>query len=122
MSLVHEMPDCDPYNQTEPPKSQRRGRASQLGIMASSLRAIMRQCLAVLGLLLIVLAIPVGIVTPLLPIGLPLAILGVVLLGRNAVWGKRWMEGVLARHPKLERFAPNWLMRAVFGREKSSHG
>ncbi len=119
MSLVHDMPDCDPYNQNDMREaSQVRPRGARS--MALSLRGVLRQCLAVLGLFLIVLAIPIGIVTPLLPIGLPVAILGVVLLGRNAMWGKRWMEGVLARYPKLERFAPGWLMRAVFGREKRS--
>ena len=55
---------------------------------------------------------------PIIPVGLPIAILGVVLLGRNAMWGRRWMESVLARHPRVERFAPNWLMRLVFGRDK----
>jgi hypothetical protein len=28
------------------------------------------------------------------------------------------MEGILTRHPRVERFAPNWLMRLVFGRDK----
>jgi hypothetical protein len=65
-----------------------------------------------------VVAIPIAFVTPIIPVGLPIAILGVVLLGRNAMWGRRWMESVLARHPRVERFAPNWLMRLVFGRDK----
>jgi len=77
-----------------------------------------RQVLAVTGLGLVVLAIPIGIATPFLPIGLPMAIVGAVLLGRNAVWGRRWMESVMARHPRVEKMAPNWLMKAVFGREK----
>ena len=79
-----------------------------------------RQMLAVVGLMHIVVAIPVGIATPFLPIGLPIAIIGVILLGRNSVWGRRWMEGIMVRHPRVERFAPNWLMRLVFGREKRS--
>ncbi len=84
----------------------------------------LRQVLALIGLLLIVIAIPVGIATPLLPVGLPIAIVGVVLLGRNAVWGRRWMESVLVKHPRVERFAPNWLMKLVFGRDKQTppHG
>ncbi|MEL6862220.1 MAG: hypothetical protein AAGL11_10295 [Pseudomonadota bacterium] len=89
-----------------------------LGVVGSSVRTLVRQAFALLGLALIVIAIPIAFVTPLLPIGLPIAILGVVLLGRNSLWGRRWMEGVLERHPKVERFAPNWLMKAVFGREK----
>jgi hypothetical protein len=77
-----------------------------------------RQILALTGLIMIVVAIPIAFVTPIIPVGLPIAILGVVLLGRNAMWGRRWMESVLARHPRVERFAPNWLMRLVFGRDK----
>jgi len=30
------------------------------------------------------------------------------------------MERVLARHPRVERMAPNWLMKAVFGRDKKT--
>ncbi|MEZ5997478.1 MAG: hypothetical protein R3B98_02150 [Hyphomonas sp.] len=79
-----------------------------------------RQVLALVGLILILIAIPIGFATPFLPVGLPIAIMGVVLLGRNAGWGRRWMERVLARHPRVERFAPNWLMKLVFGREKGA--
>ncbi len=92
-----------------------------LGIVGSSVRTLVRQAFALLGLVLIAIAIPIAFVTPLLPIGLPIAILGVVLLGRNSLWGRRWMESVLERHPRVERFAPNWLMKAVFGREKRNH-
>lgn len=86
--------------------------------VTTSARMALRQFLAALGLVLIIIAIPIGLLTPFLPIGLPTAILGVVLLGRNAVWGRRWMERMMVRHPRLERFAPKWLMRAVFRREK----
>ncbi|MFN3608254.1 MAG: hypothetical protein ACK4Y9_04240 [Hyphomonas sp.] len=87
-------------------------------VLRDGVNVAARQLLAVSGLGMIVLAVPVGIATPFIPIGLPLAIVGVVLLGRNAVWGRRWMESILARHPRVERLAPNWLMRSVFGREK----
>ena len=89
-----------------------------LGVVGSSVKTLVRQAFALLGLALIAIAIPIAFVTPLLPIGLPIAILGVALLGRNSLWGRRWMEGVLERHPRVERFAPNWLMKAVFAREK----
>ncbi len=89
-----------------------------LGLVGSSVRTVVRQASALFGLFLIVIAIPIGFLTPFLPIGLPIAIVGVVLLGRNALWGRRWMERVLARHPRVERMAPNWLMKAVFGRDK----
>lgn len=86
--------------------------------MAAGARTIVRQSLAVLGLILIILAFPIGFLTPFLPIGLPIGIVGVLLLGRNSIWGRRWMERVLVRHPLIERLAPNWLMKLVFGREK----
>ncbi|MCI4645218.1 MAG: hypothetical protein MRY64_10580 [Hyphomonadaceae bacterium] len=86
------------------------------------MRTFVRQCLALLGLFFIIVGVPIAFLTPFpfVPIGLPVVILGVVLLGRNSVWGRRWMEGVIARHPTIERFAPNWLMRLVFGRDKQS--
>lgn len=90
--------------------------------IGSGVRTIVRQAFALLGLALIIIAIPLGLITPFLPIGLPIAIVGVVLLGRNSLWGKRWMESVIARHPRIERLAPNWLMVAVFGREKRQFG
>ena len=77
-----------------------------------------RQAMALSGVGLIVLSVPVGFATPNLPVGLPMAVVGAVLLGRNAVWGRRWMESVLTRHPRIEKMAPNWLMTRVFGREK----
>lgn len=97
------------------------GAIAPLGLVGASVRALVRQAFALLGLVMIVVAIPIAFVTPLLPIGLPLAILGVALLGRNSLWGRRWMEGVLERHPRVERFAPNWLMKAVFAREKRAY-
>ena len=107
-------------HQTEPhmPDSQDEPLLKPLGALRRHLRQAFRQMLAVVGLMHIAVAIPVGMATPFLPIGLPIAIIGVILLGRNSVWGRRWMEGIMARHPRVERFAPNWLMRLVFGREK----
>ena len=80
--------------------------------------AIIRSTLAILGAVLIPLGVIIAFLTPILPIGLPIVILGVVLLARNAVWGRRWLQGMLARHPKLERFAPDWLLRLIFGEHK----
>lgn len=100
-------------------KKSTAGRTNPIGSFRNSVNVALRQILALIGLVMIIIAIPIAFVTPLLPIGLPIAIVGVVLLGRNAVWGRRWMEGVLERHPRVERFAPNWLMKLVFGRDKS---
>lgn len=110
------MPDGSPHID---PKHQTSA-AAPLGAVGHSMRTLVRQLFALLGLLMIVIAIPIAFVTPILPIGLPIAIIGVVLLGRNSIWGRNWMERVLARHPRMERFAPNWLMKAVFGRTKRS--
>ena len=110
------MPDTERNPQRDPaPLGQ------PIAAMSQGMRTLVRQTLAILGLFLIAIAIPIAFVTPFLPIGLPIAIFGVVLLGRNSLWGRRWMEGVLTRHPGVERFAPNWLMKLVFGREKSAH-
>ena len=110
------MPDGQSHMNDPRPKPQ--GAGAPLAVVGSSVRTLVRQAFALLGLLLIIIAIPIAFVTPFLPIGLPIAIIGVVLLGRNSLWGKNWMEGVMRRHPKIERFAPNWLMKAIFGREK----
>mgnify|MGYP003652884391 CR=1 FL=1 len=111
------MPDTDRKEGSDPAVEITGQPFNALG---SGLRTVIRQVVAIIGLLLIALAIPIGILTPLVPIGLPIAIVGVILLGRNAVWGRRWMEGMIERHPTLERFAPGWLMRVVFGREKNT--
>ena len=113
------MLNTEPEDENRPSPEKEKKRVP-LQTVTTGLRTLIRQLLAVFGLVLIAIAIPIAFVTPLLPIGLPIAIVGVVLLGRNAIWGKRWMENMLARNPHLERFAPNWLMRLVFGREKGS--
>ena len=111
---MNEMRDGSPHLDPETGQAQ----AAPFGAVGAGMRTLVRQMFALIGLLMIIVAIPIAFVTPILPIGLPIAILGVVLLGRNSVWGRRWMEGVITRHPRVERFAPNWLMKAVFGREK----
>jgi len=107
---------ADDENFMQPQDAPSPARPAQ--VLRSKVSIAFRQILALAGLIMIVLAIPIAFLTPIIPVGLPLAVLGVVLLGRNAVWGRRWMESVLSRHPGVERFAPNWLMKLVFGREK----
>ena len=82
------------------------------------LHKIIRPFLAVLGLVLIVISVPIALASPLIPIGLPIGIVGVLLLGTNSVMGRNWMESVLHKRPWIERMAPHWLMRMVFQREK----
>ncbi|MDX1291876.1 MAG: hypothetical protein R3265_03605 [Hyphomonas sp.] len=105
-------------DETSIPKETATSPAKPAGGLRNGVNVAFRQILALTGLIMIIVAIPIAFLTPIIPIGLPIAIIGVMLLGRNAIWGRRWMEGVLARHPRVERFAPNWLMRLVFGRDK----
>ncbi len=97
-------------------------RVKPLGAVRSGATTLLRQFLALLGVFFIIIGIPIAIMTPFpfVPIGLPIVIFGVVLLGRFSVWGHNWMEGMLVRHPSIEKFAPNWVMKLVFGREKQA--
>jgi hypothetical protein len=79
-----------------------------------------RQALALTGAGLIALSVPVGFATPNIPVGLPMAVVGVVLLSRNAVWGQRWLDDLLVRRPGVERLVPAWLVKALLQREKRS--
>ncbi len=101
-----------------PTLDQRTYALKPIHVVRNGVNVAARQTLAATGLGLIVLSVPVGFATPFIPLGLPLAIVGVVLLGRNAVWGRRWMEGMMTRYPALERLAPEWLIKSVFNREK----
>ncbi len=107
----------DPFDMTRPAPAVT---DQPIAAVGQGMRTLVRQLFAILGLVLIIVGVPIALVTPFpfVPIGLPIVILGVALLGRNSMWGRNWMEGVLARHPKIERFAPNWLMKLVFAREK----
>lgn len=77
--------------------------------------AILRNALVIIGIILIPTGVIVALLTPIIPVGLPIVILGVVLVARNASWGKRLFQSILARHPTLERFAPDWLLHLIFG-------
>jgi hypothetical protein len=85
-----------------------------------TLRSMGRQMLAFIGLVFVIIGVPLAMITPFpfVPIGLPVVVMGVALLGRNSVWGHALLERMLMRWPSLERFAPNWLMQLVFARPK----
>lgn len=89
-------------------------------LLRHMVRSIVRGVLAGVGGVFIMIGVPVAIMTPFpfVPIGLPIIITGVVLLGRNSTAGRKWMESVMERWPKVERLAPDWLMKLVFGRSK----
>ena len=113
------MPDSEMQDDRE---EQPRRPVQPIAAVGQGMRTLVRQFLALLGLVHIMVGVPLAMLTPFpfVPIGLPVVIIGVVLLGRNSVWGRRWMEGIMDRWPTIERFAPHWLMKLVFGRDKRS--
>jgi drug/metabolite transporter (DMT)-like permease len=90
-----------------------------VGAVFKGVRLIGRQTLALIGLLLVILSVPIGFLTPFLPIGLPVGIFGSALLARNSVWGQRLIRHLLRRYPRLEKIAPNWLLALILGKEKA---
>ena len=88
--------------------------------MRDGARLIGRQTLAVIGLVLVFLSIPIGFLTPFLPIGLPIGIFGSALLARNSVWGQRFIRHLLVKYPRLEKISPDWLLKLILGKEKAS--
>lgn len=92
------------------------GKFGRVGIGA---RLIGRQALAITGLVLVILSVPIGFLTPFLPIGLPIGIFGSALLARNSVWGQRFIGHIVNKYPALERISPNWLVQLVLGRDKN---
>lgn len=92
--------------------------SGKLGQVGGGVKLIGRQALAIIGLVLVILSVPIGILTPFLPIGLPIGIFGSALLARNSVWGQRFIGYILDKNPNLERISPNWLIKLVLGRDK----
>jgi len=93
--------------------------AAGLGRVGNGARLIGRQTLALIGLLLVILSVPIGFLTPFLPIGLPIGMFGSALLARNSVWGQRLIKHLLTRYPRLEKISPNWLLKLILGQEKA---
>ena len=89
------------------------------GIVIEGARLIGRQALAVIGLLMVILSVPIGFLTPFLPIGLPIGIFGSALLARNSVWGQRFIRHLLVKNPRLEKISPDWLLKIILGKEKT---
>ena len=94
--------------------------AGRLKNTLASVQGVLRPVLALLGIILIIIGVPIAILTPFpfVPIGLPIVILGCVLLARNSMSGRRWMQSTLERYPTLERFAPSWLLKLILGESK----
>lgn len=79
------------------------------------MKIIFRQVLALVGLFFVILSVPIGFLTPFLPIGLPVGIFGAALLARNSVWGQQLIRSLLRRYPKLDKMTPEWLLKLITG-------
>lgn len=86
-----------------------------IAVAKGSMLAVLRPIWALLGVFFIIIGVPIAFLSTVLPIGLPIVILGVVLLARNSSVGRRWMQNTIAKHPSLKRFAPSWLLNLIFG-------
>lgn len=70
---------------------------------------------ASVGLFIILFGFVIGILTPLLPIGLPIALVGVFVLTRSP-WGQHLMVRLLDRFPKIKRFIPRRILNVLLSK------
>lgn len=63
----------------------------------------MKALMSLVGLVLLVLSVPIGMLTPFIPVGLPMAILGLVLVGRNSRFGKGVIVTTARRYPRARQ-------------------
>ncbi len=75
----------------------------------------MKILMSLVGLILVILAVPIGALTPFIPVGLPMAILGMVLIGRNSRLGKGMIATTARRYPRTRQLYVKHL-RPVLGR------
>lgn len=73
-----------------------------------------------MGTVLLVLSVPIGALTPFIPVGLPMAVVGLVLIGRNSRLGKGLILNAARRHRRtrqlyLTRLRPVLVRRAALG-------
>jgi len=73
--------------------------------------------LSLLGLILLVLSVPVGVLTPFIPVGLPMAIAGLILIGRNSRVGKGLIATTARRYPRARQLYLKRL-RPILGRNR----
>jgi riboflavin transporter FmnP len=83
--------------------------------------AIMKTMMSLLGVVLVVLSFPIGVLTPFIPVGLPIAILGLVLIGRNSRVGKGMILSTARRHPRARSLYLKRL-RPVLGLREARQG
>ncbi len=71
--------------------------------LGEMMRWAVRQFATVLGGLLVLISVPVALVTPVLPVGLPLLILGLVLLVNSSETARRMFLRWVKRYPITSR-------------------
>lgn len=69
--------------------------------IGSVIVTVLRMIGVALGLALMFLALPLAIVTPFVPVGLPLFIFGAILLAGSSKTAHRIITGFLKRHPAI---------------------
>ena len=84
--------------------SIRRLVAWSVGVLAASV-----------GLFIILFGFVIGILTPLLPIGLPIALVGVFVLTRSP-WGQHLMVRLLERYPRIKSLIPRRILNVVLSK------
>ena len=84
--------------------SIRRLVAWSVGVLAASV-----------GLFIILFGFVIGILTPLLPIGLPIALVGVFVLTRSP-WGQHLMVRMLERYPRIKRLIPRKVLNILLSK------
>ena len=95
------------------------GRPPPVGLasVGRGAKVLGRQALAIIGLILVILSVPLGVLTPFIPVGFPIGFFGTALLARNSVWGQQLIRYILRRNPKLEAILPHWLKRLILGKK-----
>lgn len=69
--------------------------------IGSVIATVLRMIGIALGLALMFLALPLAIITPFVPVGLPLFIFGAILLAGSSKTAHRIITGYLKRHPGI---------------------
>jgi len=67
----------------------------------SVVATVLRMIGIALGLALMVISLPLALITPFIPVGLPLFILGALMLAGSSARGHRIITGFLKRHPGI---------------------
>jgi hypothetical protein len=76
---------------------------------------VIRTILVAVGLGLMAISVPLALVTPIFPVGLPVGLLGLVLVAAASKTAHRWITNRLRKHPWIWR-----RVRFAFGEKGSA--